>query len=207
MAIQTVRLTDRWATRRLMICFRALEELSPLARDLMEYLSPAAQTRPGPDEWRASPQLETQIAQRPPHAVAQRHGVPHAVEALLRPVARWTRIVPPRSAARAYSRAACGAGTRAPSGGSGWSPGRGFTRRMMPPEGPQPPGAAHGGLKGLAGIDSGDYRRELPPTHRSGHTTSYASFGQLNKDARMSSHPDHHHRPAAIRRRRSLLRS
>ena len=48
MAIQTVGLTDRWATRRLMICFRSMAELSPLARDLMEHLSPAAQARPDP---------------------------------------------------------------------------------------------------------------------------------------------------------------
>ena len=66
MAIQTVRLTDRWATRRLMICFRALEELSPLARDLMEYLSPAAQTRPGPDECASFPATRNPDRAAPP---------------------------------------------------------------------------------------------------------------------------------------------
>jgi len=33
-----VRLADNWATRRLSVCVRAEEELSPPARDLFEHL-------------------------------------------------------------------------------------------------------------------------------------------------------------------------
>lgn len=39
MAIHTVRLTDPWATRRLLLCYRALDELPPLARELAIHLS------------------------------------------------------------------------------------------------------------------------------------------------------------------------
>ncbi|AHK45343.1 LysR family transcriptional regulator [Ensifer adhaerens] len=37
-AISALRLTDKWATRRLSICLRPNEDLSPLARDLVEHL-------------------------------------------------------------------------------------------------------------------------------------------------------------------------
>ncbi|WP_455918534.1 LysR family transcriptional regulator [Ensifer canadensis] len=37
-AISALRLTDKWATRRLSICLRPDEDLSPLARDLVEHL-------------------------------------------------------------------------------------------------------------------------------------------------------------------------
>ncbi|MGH6860173.1 MAG: LysR family transcriptional regulator [Phyllobacterium sp.] len=42
MPIRSVRLTDPWATRRLSLCFRALEDLSPIARELVAFL-----TQPG----------------------------------------------------------------------------------------------------------------------------------------------------------------
>jgi DNA-binding transcriptional LysR family regulator len=38
MPLGVVRLTDAWATRRLSLCFRSEEELSPAARDLAEHL-------------------------------------------------------------------------------------------------------------------------------------------------------------------------
>lgn len=39
MTIRSVRLKDNWATRRLLLCTRAIEELSPIARDLAEHLT------------------------------------------------------------------------------------------------------------------------------------------------------------------------
>jgi DNA-binding transcriptional LysR family regulator len=41
-AFRSVLLIDEWATRRLSLCFRALEELPPIARDLVEHLSTLA---------------------------------------------------------------------------------------------------------------------------------------------------------------------
>ncbi|OCP22542.1 hypothetical protein BC360_26925 [Ensifer sp. LC163] len=37
-AIAELNLTDKWATRRLSICLQSEEDLSPLARDLVEHL-------------------------------------------------------------------------------------------------------------------------------------------------------------------------
>ncbi|MEF0939861.1 LysR substrate-binding domain-containing protein [Rhizobium sp. BR 362] len=48
MPIRTIRLTDGWATRRLLLCMRAIKELSPFARDLVEHLKTAAEGKPGP---------------------------------------------------------------------------------------------------------------------------------------------------------------
>jgi DNA-binding transcriptional LysR family regulator len=42
MALRSVSLTDSWAMRRLSICFRAIEELSPSVRDLVEHLGTQA---------------------------------------------------------------------------------------------------------------------------------------------------------------------
>ena len=39
MAIRSIRLTDRWATRHLSLCMRAFEALSPHARRLVEHLA------------------------------------------------------------------------------------------------------------------------------------------------------------------------
>ena len=39
MAIRAIRLTDRWATRRLCLCMRAFQDLSPHARKLVEHLA------------------------------------------------------------------------------------------------------------------------------------------------------------------------
>jgi DNA-binding transcriptional LysR family regulator len=39
MPLGVVRLTDAWATRRLSLCFRSEEELSPTARNLVEHLA------------------------------------------------------------------------------------------------------------------------------------------------------------------------
>jgi DNA-binding transcriptional LysR family regulator len=39
MAIRSIRLTDRWATRHLSLCMRTLEALSPHARRLVEHLA------------------------------------------------------------------------------------------------------------------------------------------------------------------------
>lgn len=40
-AMTVIKLTDRWATRRLSICLRPNDDLSPLARDLVEHLASA----------------------------------------------------------------------------------------------------------------------------------------------------------------------
>jgi molybdate transport repressor ModE-like protein len=42
MALRSAKLSDDWATRRLSLCIRAIDELSPFARDLAEHLSAAA---------------------------------------------------------------------------------------------------------------------------------------------------------------------
>jgi DNA-binding transcriptional LysR family regulator len=38
MAIRSIRLSDRWATRRLSLCVRDIEALPPLARGLLIHL-------------------------------------------------------------------------------------------------------------------------------------------------------------------------
>lgn len=47
MAIGAVRLTDRWATRRLVLCMREFEALPPHARRLVEALTAVARPRTG----------------------------------------------------------------------------------------------------------------------------------------------------------------
>jgi DNA-binding transcriptional LysR family regulator len=47
MPIRSIRLVDDWATRRLLLCMRAIEELSPFARDLVEHLKTVAEGKPG----------------------------------------------------------------------------------------------------------------------------------------------------------------
>ncbi|WP_349254295.1 LysR substrate-binding domain-containing protein [Rhizobium sp. CB3171] len=47
MPIRSVRLTDDWATRRLLLCMRAIEDLSPFARDLVEHLRTVAKGKAG----------------------------------------------------------------------------------------------------------------------------------------------------------------
>jgi DNA-binding transcriptional LysR family regulator len=44
--IASVRLTDDWATRRLSVCVRSEEELTPPARDLFEHLASSGPRRP-----------------------------------------------------------------------------------------------------------------------------------------------------------------
>lgn len=48
MAIRTIRLTDPWATRRLLLCLRGFDELPPLARELAAHLSRYPQRRKTP---------------------------------------------------------------------------------------------------------------------------------------------------------------
>ncbi|MBB3455204.1 DNA-binding transcriptional LysR family regulator [Rhizobium sp. BK313] len=47
MAIRPIPLVDDWATRHLSLCMRAIEELSPFARDLVEHLSAGTKGSPG----------------------------------------------------------------------------------------------------------------------------------------------------------------
>jgi hypothetical protein len=56
MAIRTIRLTDPWATRRLLLCLRGLDELPPLARELAAHLSryPQRQKTPAKRQQRKS---------------------------------------------------------------------------------------------------------------------------------------------------------